>query len=365
MPELFGRSYSRPELLRRVGRLDQVAGVRLLTLADGGARGVRVLEFRTGSGFVFDVLVDRAFDIGRCELRGMPLAWTSAVGVEGPWYYEPEGLGFFRGFGGGLLTTCGIDHALFMAEDTAAQYHYPPKQTETFGLHGRVSNRPARLAGYGELWNGDTCTLWAEGETLQATVFGEQLMLRRRIEAVIGESRLRIHDVVENVGHDLTPHMLLYHVNAGFPVVDEGAELIVTASGVTARGAHSTYGYGTLSAPAAGYVEQVFEHDLVADGDGSSSAAIVNRRLGVGVYEVFQQAQLPNHFVWRMLGEGTYVVGIEPSTNRTAGRLDARERGELIELAAGESRSYDLELGALDGTEAIDRFSDRVAAAIR
>ncbi len=66
-----------------------------------------------------------------------------------------------------------------------------------------------------------------------------------------------------------------------------------------------------------------------------------------------------------MLGEGTYVVGIEPSTNRTAGRLDARERGELIELAAGESRSYDLELGALDGTEAIDRFSDRVAAAIK
>ncbi len=32
-----------------------------------------------------------------------------------------------------------------MAEDTAAQYHYPAKQTERFGLHGRVSNRPARL----------------------------------------------------------------------------------------------------------------------------------------------------------------------------------------------------------------------------
>ena len=49
--------------------------------------------------------------------------------------------------------------------------------------------------------------------------------------------------------------------------------------------------------------------------------------------------------MWRMLGEGTYVVGIEPCTNRTAGRLDARERGELIELDPGEKRSYDLELG--------------------
>ena len=361
MPDLFGRSYSRSELRRRVGRLDQVAGVRLLTLGDGGARGVRVLEFRTGSGFAFDVLVDRAFDIGRCELRGVALAWTSAVGVEGPWYHEPEGLGFFRTFGGGLLTTCGIDHALFMAEDTATQYHYPPKQTEIFGLHGRVSNRPARLVGYGERWDGDTCTLWAEGETLQATVFGEQLMLRRRIEAIVGESCLHIHDVVENVGHDLTPHMLLYHVNAGFPVVEEGSELLVTASGVTARGHHAVEGYRTMAAPEAGFVEQVFEHDLIAASDGLSSAAIVNRRLGVGVYEVFRQEQLQHHFVWRMLGEGTYVVGIEPSTNRTAGRLDARERGELIELAAGESRSYDLELGALDGAKEIDDFAARVA----
>ena len=363
MPELFGRSWSRAELACRIGRLDQVAGVRLVTLGDGGGRGVRVLEFRTGTGFVFDVLVDRAFDIGRCELRGVPLAWTSAVGVEGPWYHEPEGLGFFRTFGGGLLVTCGIEHSLFMAEDTAAQYHYPPKQTENFGLHGRISNRPSRLAGYGERWDGEVCTLFAEGETQVATVFGEQIVLRRRIEARVGESRLHVVDVVENIGHDLTPHMLLYHVNAGFPIVDDGSELLVAASGVTARGDHPVGGYRTLTAPAAGAVEQVFEHELEAEPDGRVPVAVVNRRLGLGLYEVFRRDQLPHHFVWRMLGEGTYVVGIEPCTNRTAGRLDARERGELIELAAGESRSYELELGALDGSEEIERFAARTERA--
>ena len=56
MPELFGRAYSRTELMRRVGRLEQVAGVRLVTLDDGLGRGVRVIEFRTGSGFAFDVV---------------------------------------------------------------------------------------------------------------------------------------------------------------------------------------------------------------------------------------------------------------------------------------------------------------------
>ncbi|MEW6635482.1 MAG: aldose 1-epimerase family protein [Actinomycetota bacterium] len=364
MPNLWERVYGRTDLLRRVGRLEQVAGVRLVTLGDGAGRGVRVLEFRTGSGFSFDVLVDRAFDVGRCELKGRPLSWLSGVGTSGPWYYEPEGLGFFRTFGGGLLTTCGLDHTLFMAEDTAEQYHYPPKRTETFGLHGRISNRPARLVGYGERWEGDECILWAEGEVLQAAVFGEHLLLRRRIEARVGESRLKIHDEVENVGHDLTPHMYLYHVNVGWPVVDEGAELLAPARSVAARGDYPAEGYGKFHAPETGYVERVFEHELAAEEDGTVPVAVVNRGLGLGVYQLFDRERLPHHFVWRMLGEGTYVVGIEPGTNRTAGRLDARERGELIHLEAGEKRSYELELGALEG-EGIEHFARRVGALLK
>ena len=363
MPELHGKSWSRAELSRRVGRLEQAAGIRLVTLGDGVERGVRVLEFRTGTGFEFDVVVDRAFDIGRCEHAGRALAWTSGTGFAGPWFYEPEGLGFFRNFGGGLLTTCGLDHALFMAEDTAEQYHYPPKPTETFGLHGRVSNRPARLVGYGERWHDDDCVLYAQGEVLQAAVFGEQLLLRRVVEAPVGESRISIHDEVVNVGHDRTPHMLLYHVNVGWPIVDEGSELLVPARAVEPRGDHPLAEYRTLHAPEHGYVEQVFEHDVAVEADGRVPVAVVNRGLGLGAYQVFHHEQLPHHFVWRMLGEGTYVVGIEPCTNRTAGRLDARERGELIQLANAESRIYDLELGALVGESEIDAFAARVRRA--
>jgi hypothetical protein len=115
-----------------------------------------------------------------------------------------------------------------------------------------------------------------------------------------------------------------------------------------------------MHAPKRGYTEQVFEHELAAEPDGRVPVAVVNDELELGAYEVFRADQLPHHFVWRMLGEGTYVVGIEPSTNRTAGRLDARARGELIELSPGESRLYDLELGALEGAEAIAVFTERV-----
>ena len=362
MPDLDGTFYSREELLRRLGRLEQIAGVRLATLGDGSERGVRVLEFRTGSGFEFDVIVDRAFDIGRCQQKGRSLAWTGRPGFAGPWFYEPEGLGFLRSFGAGLLTTCGLDHAFAAAEDTAEQHHYPAKPVERYGLHGRVSGIPARLAAYGEEWRGDECVLYAEGEVLQAAVFGEQLLLRRRIEARVGESRLSIRDQVVNVGYDTTPHMLLYHVNLGWPVVDEGSELLAPATAVRARGDSQADGYGLLHGPVSGYVEQVFEHDLTAEPDGSVPVAVVNRGIGLGAYQVFRRDQLPHHFVWRMLGEGTYVVGIEPSTNRPAGRLDARARGELVELAAGESRFYELELGALDGVDRIEEFAARVDA---
>ena len=349
---------SREELLRRVGSLDQVGGVRLVMLADGSERGVRVLEFRSGSGFDFDVLVDRGFDVGRCTHAGRSLAWISPTGFAGPWFAEPGGLGWLRSFGAGLLTTCGLDHAFGPAEDTAAQFHYPAKPTESYGLHGRASSTPARLLAYGERWDGDDCVLFAEGEVRQAAVFGENLVLRRRIEVRLGEAHLTIRDEVRNEGFDPTTHMLLYHVNVGWPVVDDGAQLLAPAT-------DPAEGYATFHGPTAGYVEQVFEHSLVPDADGRVPVAVVNPALGLGAYQLFRRDQLPFHFVWRMLGEGTYVVGIEPSTNRPAGRLDARERGEVIELAPGDARHYELELGALDGGAEIERFAARVAALTR
>jgi hypothetical protein len=156
--------------------------------------------------------------------------------------------------------------------------------------------------------------------------------------------------------------MYLYHINVGFPVLDEGAEILVPTRSVSPRGDYPAEGYRAIDAPGARHFERVFEHDPIAGPDGRVPVGVVNRARGIGVYELIDLGQLPFHFVWRMLGEGSYVVGIEPSTNRTAGRLDARERGELIILEPGERREYDLELGALIGEGEIGGFADRVAA---
>jgi hypothetical protein len=203
--------------------------------------------------------------------------------------------------------------------------------------------------------------LWAEGEVLQSAVFGEQLLLRRRIEASLGGFCFTVRDQVKNEGHTRASHMFLYHCNVGFPVVDEGAQLLVPSRRVATDYRVPVEGYAAMSGPVRNATEACFEHDLIAEPAGTVPVALVNRRLELGVYQIFRISQLPYHTVWRMMGEGTYALAMEPSTNRDAGRPDARERGELQWLEPGEERRYELEIGALPGMGAISGFEARVS----
>ena len=77
MVELYGKTLSRRQVSERSGMLSQFAGVRLMTLGDGVERGIRMLEFRTGTGLRFTALVDRALDIADCDFKGQAIGWHS------------------------------------------------------------------------------------------------------------------------------------------------------------------------------------------------------------------------------------------------------------------------------------------------
>jgi hypothetical protein len=357
MPALYGKFYRREEFLKRVGTISQVGGVTLYQLQDGPEAGVRVAEFRTGSGLNFVVLLDRGMDISRAEFNGASLAWRSAAGDVHPSYYEPEGLGWLRTFEGGLVTTCGLTYLGAPCVDEGKQ----------LGLHGRISHTPARSVSPGGQWDGDEYTMYVEGEMRETVVFGENILLRRKIEARLGDARFRIHDVVMNEGFQTTPLMILYHINLGFPVIDDGAELIYSASESVPRdeAAKAAFGErGRFSAPSPGYKEQVFFHDMNADSEGNVHAAIVSRKFaggkGLGVYIEYRKSELHRFIEWKMMGEGTYVVGMEPSNCLVQGRAKERERGTLQFIEPGETREFHVEIGVLSEEEEINRFEQRV-----
>ena len=166
----------------------------------------------------------------------------------------------------------------------ADRYAYPARETVDQSLHGHALLTPARLVGYGTCWEGDECILWAEGEVVQAAMFGEDLHLFRRTEARMGGNGFTVEDRAENHGFSRTPHMLLYHVNLGYPLLDEGSEFRAPVERMTWR-SHEAYrngvGYRTMPPPA-DFVEQVHTHAVVAETEGTVPAALVNRRLDVG-----------------------------------------------------------------------------------
>lgn len=368
MVELFGRSYSRRDIEERAGMLSQFAGVRLVTLEDGVERGIRLLEFRTGSGLRFTVLVDRAMDIGDCDYKGLSIGWNSPAGFRHPGLHEYEGeggLAWARSFSG-LLVTCGLDHILFMSEVPADNYVYSPKQRVRHSLHGRVGTIPARLSGYGERWEGDRCFLWAEGVVQQSAVFGEDLHLIRRIEAEVGTSEIRLTDRVVNHGFYRTPHMFCYHINVGHPVLDAGSRYlapirdVVWAAHDGANYQKQGVGYRTLGPPRLDFHEQVWQHELDADERGEVPVALVNDRLGLGFEVVTRKAQFPCQYEWQNLQAGQYALGIEPSTHHVLGNLAARERGEMIWLQHADEKRYDTVFRVLDGARAIEIAEERI-----
>lgn len=73
------------------------------------------------------------------------------------------------------------------------------------------------------------------------------------------------------------------------------------------------------------------------------------------MYLVYNARQMSHYIEWRMMGEGQYAVGIERCTN-SFGRKKVRDRGELLVLALGEARTYDLEVGLLESGEKIRGF---------
>lgn len=349
MATLFGQQHTREELLAHVGDLSQVAGVRMMELSDGLERGVRIADVRTGSGLRFQISLDRGMDLSMAEYKGIPLAFRTANGDVHPHRYEQEGPGWVRCFPGGLMTGCGMTQVGSPCTD----------EGESLGQHGRLSLLPAARVRQETRWEGNECTLEVSGEMREATPFNENLLLRRAVGVRLGEPVITLRDTVRNEGASAAPLMMLYHVNAGWPIVSDGARLLLRGGQTEARDEAARPGLAEarrFSAPVRGYQEQVFYHTLLPDHDGFAAALLRDEQQRLGLYVRYRQAELPRFVEWKMMGHGFYVVGMEPANCKVEGRARERAAGTLQFLAPGEERHFLVQIGVLEGEDALGHF---------
>ncbi|MBA4141323.1 MAG: aldose 1-epimerase family protein, partial [Segetibacter sp.] len=333
----------------------QLGGIETAVIDNGSGRGTRIAWINTGSGLRFKVVIDRAMDIADAFYNRHSLAWLSHAGITTAEPLANKGLDWLKTFGGGLLTTCGLSHVGGPESDEYGER----------GLHGQISNlaagletiiQPDPIAGKFDMS--------ITGKMRESQVLGPNLELKRTISATLGQATIKIHDEVLNRGNMPAPHMLLYHFNFGWPLVDEGTRIVWDGKWQPREGTNNEIfregnDYRNCPPPLpehSGTGEEVAMIDIISDPSGLCTCGLYNQKLGLALSLRFSKKQLPWLINWQHWGKDEYVTGLEPSTNRLIGQAKAREQKELIFLQPGEVRTYDLELEVMDNEEKINSF---------
>ena len=101
--------------------------------------------------------------------------------------------------------------------------------------------------------------------------------------------------------------------------------------------------------------------DITADPSGACICGLYNERLNLAVVLQFKKSQLPWLINWQHWGEGEYVTGLEPATNPPIGQSKARAQNQLLFIAPGETKVYDLDIAVLNSKEKIDSLLNELS----
>ena len=337
MSELYGQNLSRREIMSRVGDISQIARATEFRFENGRAEGMRGIEVVTGSGLSYTVTPSRCLDIAWVNYKGTPIASISKSGLSAPAFFEKDGLLFLRNFSCGLLSTCGLTYMGAPCVDNG----------EELGLHGRIGNIPAQNTYAVTEWEGDELVIRVGGQVRESCIFGENIVLTREIKSYMGSNIISIHDSIHNEGFSPAPLMLLYHFNFGYPLLREDSKLDIPGKEVRPRDDRAKEGideWMNFNKPVPGFTEQVYYHNPNADENGFVKAGLLNPVLGIGMYMKYNKNALPYLVEWKQIGEGDYVVGVEPGTWLPEGRAKARELNQLKMIAPDETYETHVEI---------------------
>jgi len=340
---------TKSEILRYTGNIQQLAYVRPVTYNDGRAEDLSMILLKSGyleAGFMSGKCLDPAW----ISWRGLNLGFLPKQGLMGRDACDVDGARAIRTIMPGSMFTCGLDNIHGSQQIDGKDYP----------THGTIRTTPAEKICTDAYFDGDDYRLKISGEMREGALFGENLVLRRSINTVLGEKGFTVTDEVENQAFSPTPVCILYHCNFGYPLLEEGCRLILPSLGCSPRDDDAKAGLDSIcrmEAPVDNAPEQVFMHKMAADANGGTFAALVNDRLGIGLKISWNTTALPLLTQWKSPASGDYALAVEPTNTGFGGR---RAAGDILEPL--EKKSFSVSFTILDGAEDIARAEKDCAA---
>ncbi len=313
-----------------IGHDSQVCGVEEHRLVGGKGDGMRLFEVDNGIGLQLTISPDRAGDITRLRFKGINMSYMTPCGYVAPAYYDRSEGHWLESFTAGFLTTCGLQNAGVPCQD----------EGNAFPMHGTIANQPCEQA----YWTREGDDLVVHTLVKDETIFAAKLRMARKITVSTKENTFVIEDTISNTGDTVEPMMILYHMNMGYPLLDEDSVVTIPAQQVIPRNDHAANdveNWMRMQKPTAGYVERCYFHKFQGS---QGKASIFQPKLNIGLTMTFDAAELDGFTQWKMMGVRDYVLGLEPGNCYPDGRAAMRDSGMLKFLQPGESKTYRIKI---------------------
>lgn len=342
------------ELMKYCGSLQQLIYARPITYKEGRAEHLNAVEAKCGD-LVFHCAADKALDVTDLSYKGLNMTFLAKPGLQGRNQYDTNGAEAQRSIMGGLFFTCGLENICAPCKVDGKDYP----------MHGRLRTTPAEHVSADVITDEDQVRLVISGEMREAELFGENLVLRRKIESVLGENSITVTDEIENQAFRPEPLMLLYHCNLGYPFLDEDCRLYLPSVKTTGREAFSeerVADWDKIEAPKDNETEYVFIHEMKADENLDTMALVVNHRLQLGLLLEFNQKNLPYFMEWKSMASGDYVLGLEPSNSSVYGKPYHIENDSVHYLEPFEKETNTLRFTVIEGREKLEAVIKKIDA---
>ena len=322
-----GKEYLKNDLLRRAGNLDSLWGARRIALEDGMAGGMKAVEVWNASGLRLLISIERCLDILELNYRGHNIGYLSKNGVVSNVYACPNSDLFFRYWSGGMLSTCGLRNTGISNESNG----------EFFPLHGHIGITPAYHVGIDV---DDIGYITITGAVRESDMFGHCFVLSRTIKIPVDRAEISVHDEISNNTPKDEPLFLLYHINFGFPFLDDGVTIEFPEGDIRGHTPNATKEISKhmeISAPVDEKPEQCFFHTLK---HRDACVRITNKSLGFSSAIHYDAEKLPVLTEWKSMGSGDYGLGIEPGTCYLKGRDLELKEGYACHVKAFDTSVY-------------------------